>query len=70
MRLAIILILSLTACSKPTPRKCSDSVVALIGGCNKYGECGVVLINGEYWKDVIQPVVGVQPYGPYCKLIN
>lgn len=50
-------------CSKMTSR------VKTIGGCDKYGDCGVMLEDGTVLKDVRQPVVGARPRGNYCSQI-
>ena len=46
------------------------SPVKTVGGCDKYGDCGVLLEDGTYLVDASQPVVGTKPHGPYCRAIR
>jgi hypothetical protein len=43
-----------------------SSPVKSIGGCDKYGDCGVLLEDGTALRDVRQPIIGVRPRGSYC----
>lgn len=41
-----------------TTKACTnEQKITAIGGCDRYGECGVELANGSYWR-ATQPIVG------------
>lgn len=43
------------------------SPVKAVGGCDEFGECGVLLEDGTYLIDARQPVVGVPARGSMCR---
>lgn len=68
--LLIILTLVLaTSCMERKQNACdlTASPVKTIGGCDKDGDCGVMLEDGTILQYVRQPVIGAKPFGLYCR---
>jgi hypothetical protein len=59
--LIILIAFSLTACCKKNPKDCIKGNIISVGGCDKGGECGILIQtpNGKIFKaKKYYPVVG------------
>jgi hypothetical protein len=57
--LIIICVIIITGCA--IKHKKYHSLIAIVGGCNSYGYCGVKLRDGTILSDVYQPIIGTLP---------